>query len=183
MKSVLPFLRDLSKNNNRDWFNANKEEYLRAKVEFDLLVEAMIAELQVFDPNVAGATAKNCVFRIYRDTRFSKDKTPYKNHMGAYMIGGGRKSALPGYYVHIEPGGSFIAGGMWKPGPDKLKAIRREIANFPEDITAIIEDKTFSSKYSMYTEDKLSRPPQGFSADLKQIELIKNKHFIASLNF
>ena len=183
MKSILPFLKKLAKNNNRDWFNENKPEYLQAKQEFDLFIETMIAELQTFDPNVAGATAKNCVFRIYRDTRFSKDKTPYKTHMGAYMIGGGRKSALPGYYLHIEPGGSFIAGGMYKPGPDQLKAIRQEIGNFPEDIVSIIENKEFSENYKFYSEDKLSRPPQGFSADLEQIELIKNKHFIASLNF
>jgi len=140
MKSILPFLTELEKNNNRDWFNANKSKYLEAKKEFDDFIEALITELQLIDPRVAGATAKNTVFRIYKDTRFSKDKTPYKNNMGAYIIGGGRKAQLPGYYIHLQPGESFIAGGMYAPAPDKLKAIRREIVNFPEDIIEVIED-------------------------------------------
>lgn len=182
MKSILEFLKKLEKNNNRDWFNANKDQYLLAKSEFDLFIESLIAELQLIDPRVAGASAKNSVFRIYKDIRFSKDKTPYKTHFGAYMISGGRKSQLPGYYIHIQNGESFIAGGMYKPGPDQLKAIRREIANFPEDIAAIMENKNFSDNYSFYDKDKLKRPPQGFSPDEDQIEMIKNKHFIASKN-
>jgi len=132
------------------------------------------------DPKVAGATAKNSVFRIYKDIRFSKDKTPYKTHFGAYMISGGRKTQLPGYYLHIQNGESFIAGGMYKPGSEHLKAIRKEISNFPEDLTAIMENKYFSENYSFYDNDKLVRPPQGFSADEELIEMIKNKHFIAS---
>ena len=182
MKSVLEFLKKLEKNNNRDWFNANKDLYLAAKAEFDIFIDSLIAELQLIDPKVAGANAKNSVFRIYKDIRFSKDKTPYKTHFGAYMISGGRKSQLPGYYLHIQNGESFIAGGMYKPGPDQLKAIRKEISNFPEDITAIMEDKNFSNNYSFYDKDKLKRPPQGFSASDEQIEMIRNKHFIASKN-
>ena len=180
MNSILPFLKDLAGNNNREWFNANKDRYLEAKAEFDGFVDSLITELQIIDPHVAGATAKNSVFRIYKDTRFSKDKTPYKIQMGAYMIGGGRKAQLPGYYIHIQPGESFLAGGMYKPGPDQLKAIRREISNFPEDIEAVISDKNFADNYSFYDKDKLVRPPQGYSEDSEQIELIKNKHFIAS---
>ncbi len=180
MKSILAFLKDLEKNNNRDWFNANKAQYLEAKSGFDIFIDSLIVELQLMDPRVAGATAKNSVFRIYKDIRFSKDKTPYKTHFGAYMISGGRKSQLPGYYIHIKNGESFIAGGMYKPGPDQLKAIRREILNFPEDIVEIVESKEFKENYSFHENDKLKRPPQGYSADAEQIELIKNKHFIAS---
>ena len=180
MKSILPFLKELEQNNNRDWFNANKDKYLLAKSEFDLFIESLISELQLIDPRVAGATAKNTVFRIYKDIRFSKDKTPYKTQMGAYMIGGGRKAQLPGYYLHLQNGESFIAGGMYKPGPDHLKAIRKEISNFPEDIVELVENEHFSKNYSFYESDKLKRPPQGYSAEDEQIELIKNKHFIAS---
>ena len=93
-------MRKLEQNNNREWFNENKSEYLRAKEEFENLVDKLIPQIQAFDPRVAGASAKNSVFRIYKDIRFSKDKTPYKTQMGAYMIGGGRKSKLPGYYLH-----------------------------------------------------------------------------------
>ena len=179
MKSILPFLRELEKNNNRDWFNANKSKYLEAKSEFDEFIDSLIAELQLIDPRVAGATAKNTVFRIYKDTRFSKDKTPYKTNMGAYIIGGGRKAQLPGYYIHLQPGESFLAGGMYAPDTDSLKAIRREIVNFPEDIVEILERKDFRENYTLYDKDRLKRPPQGYSADTEQIELIKNRHFIA----
>ena len=180
MKSILPFLRELERSNNREWFNANKNKYLEAKAEFDDFIESLIGELQLIDPRVAGATAKNTVFRIYKDIRFSKDKTPYKTHMGAYIIGGGRKAQLPGYYLHIQPGESFLAGGMHNPSPENLKIIRKEILNFPEDIVEITESKEFIDNYAFYDKDKLKRPPQGFSADSEQIELIKNKHFIAS---
>ncbi len=180
MKSILPFLRELEINNNRDWFNANKNKYLEAKSAFDNFIDSLISELQLIDPRVAGATAKNTVFRIYKDIRFSNDKTPYKTQMGAYIIGGGRKAQLPGYYFHIEPDESFLAGGIYQPGPDQLKAIRKEILNFPEDIVEVIENKNFQKKFSFYEKDKLKRPPQGFSPDAEQIELIKNKHFIAS---
>ena len=182
MKSILPFLRELEKNNNREWFNANKDKYLQAKAEFDEFIDSLIAELQLIDPRVAGATAKNTVFRIYKDIRFSKDKTPYKTQMGAYIIGGGRKAQMPGYYLHIQAGESFLAGGMYKPEAEHIKAIRKEIVNFPEDITAIIENPEFKKNYSLYDKDKLKRPPQGYSADDEMIELLKNKHFIASKN-
>ena len=180
MKSVLNFLGELEKNNNREWFNAHKDRYIKAKEEYEGFIESLIPELQMVDPLVAGATAKNSVFRIYRDVRFSHDKSPYKTHMGAYIIGGGRKSKLPGYYFHVQPGGSFIAGGMYAPDPESLKKIRKEISVFPEDIEAIIKARDFADKLSLYDEDKLKRPPQGYSEDNEQIELIKNKHFIAS---
>ena len=183
MKLILPVLKELEKNNNRDWFNANKNTYLQAKSEFDEFIESLIKELQLIDPRVAGANAKNTVFRIYKDTRFSKDKMPYKTHMGAYIIGGGRKAQLPGYYIHIQPGESFLAGGMYKPEAVNLKAIRKEINNFPEDLVEIIENKSFKNRYSFYDKDKLKRPPQGFTAESNQIEMIKNKHFIASQTF
>lgn len=182
MKTILSFLGELQENNNRDWFNANKGKYLEAKTEFDSFIDAFIYELQFIDPRVAGATAKNSVFRIYKDTRFSRDKTPYKTHMGAYMISGGRKSQLPGYYLHIQPGGSFIAGGMYKPDAINLKKIRKEISLFPEDIMAVVNDPEFVRNYSLFSDDKLKRPPQGYSEDNELIELIKNRHFIASKN-
>ena len=180
MKAVLPFLNQLSANNNRDWFNTNKALYLEAKGQFDQFIDSLINRLQVFDPAVRGANAKNTVFRIYRDVRFSKDKSPYKTHFGAYMIGGGRKSPLPGYYIHIDPERSFLGGGLYQPASDYLKAVRIEIQDFSEDFKAIVEDKAFQGDFTLYDEDKLKRPPQGFDADDPMIEYLKYRHFIAS---
>jgi uncharacterized protein (TIGR02453 family) len=122
MKHILDFLKDLSSNNTREWFEMNKPVYNKVKADFENFVNEIIAEIQRFDPSLGSLQAKDCTFRIYRDVRFSHDKSPYKTNIGAFMAKGGRKSAGSGYYLHIEPGKSFVGGGIICPA---LKCLRR----------------------------------------------------------
>ena len=127
MKQIFSFLSDLDRNNTRDWFNENKNRYQEALEQFRELASGMIAGISTFDPTLDGIDAKQSIFRIYKDVRFSKDKSPYKTHMGCWMTKGGRKSSDAGYYFHLEPGKSFAAAGVWMPPADQLKLIREEI--------------------------------------------------------
>lgn len=183
MEKVLSFLKDLTKNNNREWFGDNKPIYLEAKSLFDEFIEDLILRMTNVDPGLKGASVKNSVYRIYRDVRFSHDKSPYKTHFGAFMVGEGRKSGMGGYYVHIDPEQSFLGGGIYSPDSAKLKIIRKEIFDFPEDINEILNDPVFKRDFKLYDKDKLKRPPKGYSDDFELIEVLKHKHFIASANF
>ena len=183
MRQIIDFLSELKAHNERDWFNANKEKFLIAKTSFEEFVLDLISELQLMDPTITGATPKNTIYRIYRDVRFSTDKSPYKTHFGAYIARGGRKSPLPGYYIHIDPDESFLGGGIFQPGPEQLKAIRKEIFDFPEDIDSIMGHDDFGKSFVLFDRDKLKRPPQGFSADFSHIDFLKYKHFVVSQTF
>lgn len=132
------FLKALKKNNNRDWFNDHKSEYENAKDNVLGFIQELVVAFSTFDSSLRGLEAKDCLFRIYRDTRFSKDKTPYKTNLGASINAGGKKSMGPGYYVHLEPGGSFIAGGIWMPPADEVKKIRQEIDYNGKDLKKIL---------------------------------------------
>jgi uncharacterized protein (TIGR02453 family) len=175
----MAFLEDLKNNNNRDWFQANKARYEEAKSEFETIVTEVIKGISNFDSDIGLLKPKDCVFRIYRDVRFSKNKDPYKINMGAAFSKGGRKSRHAGYYLHIEPGNSFIGGGKWQPEPDVLKSIRYEIFHSPNEFKKIIEDKNFVKKFGEMSGDKLKRPPKGFPQEFEEIELIKFKSYIA----
>ena len=123
----LKFLKDLKKNNSKEWFDQHRNAYDAAKADFAMLVTAVIHELGKTDPGIATLTAKDCMFRINRDVRFSKNKAPYKSNMGASFVAGGKKSILSGYYFHLEPGGqSFVGGGLYMAEPDKMKKIRKQ---------------------------------------------------------
>ena len=126
-KVVLDFLALLEENNNREWFQQNKKQYDEAKAEVESFVNSIIGGLAKFDESVKYVEAKDCMFRIFRDVRFAKDKSPYKINMGAWITHAGRKSPGPGYYIHLQPGGSFLAAGVYMPEPDQLKKIRNEI--------------------------------------------------------
>jgi uncharacterized protein (TIGR02453 family) len=133
-KTTLEFLSDLTDNNQREWFEANKKRYEAAKKDVAALVGELISGITSFDGNLAGLEAKDTLFRIFRDVRFSHDKSPYKNNMGAWMARGGRKSLFAGYYLHIEAGDkSFLAGGSYMPEAPVLKAIREAVDYQPED--------------------------------------------------
>lgn len=177
MKPTLEFLSDLKHNNNRDWFNTNKKRYLEARSELDELVNQVIPEIRKFDPEIGTITAKDCVFRIYRDVRFSKDKSPYKTNMGGFIARGGRKGGFAGYYIHIDPAGSFIAGGNYMPPSDILKMIRQEIMYNIDEFKAIINKTSFRKTFGDLDGEKLSRPPKDFPADFPEIELLKLKSF------
>lgn len=183
LQNVLNFLEELKKNNNRDWFNAHKNRYLEVKKEFDEIVEFLIKEIAKFDSGVAGLQAKDCVFRIYRDVRFSKDKSPYKVNFGAAFNKGGKKNPVGTYYIHIEPGNSFVGGGMWMPPGDVLKKVRNEILYNPEEFKSILNNKKFKSTFGELMDEKLKRPPQGFPADFPDVELLKYKSYVVGKNF
>ena len=178
--STLQFLRNLEKNNNREWFNENKTLYQEAQQDVISFVEKLIEEMADFDEEMGKLEAKKSVFRIYRDTRFSKDKTPYKTNFGA-GLGMGKGNKVSGYYLHIEPGKSFLAGGVYKPEPSVLKTIRQEISAFGDEFKAILEQDEFRNYFrGLSVEDKLKKVPQGFEKDDKMAEYLKLKHFIVT---
>lgn len=182
---ILKFLRNLSRNNNRDWFEKNKEHYLRAKESYDQFLEALLAELIPIDEGLANLNPRKLAFRIYRDVRFSKDKKPYKVNMGAGFSPAGKMMQAPGYYIHIQPGNeSFLAGGLYIPDPGNLARIRQEIDYNPSRIIKILEDRKFKSIFKTLDDfDKLKTAPKGYPKDHPQIELLKHKSFIVSHPF
>ena len=178
---IIPFLKELKENNNREWFKANKTQYDSAKLEMESLINTIIPGIAKFDPSVKFVTAKESLFRIFRDVRFAKDKSPYKTNFGAWISKLGRKSSGPGYYIHLQPGESFLAAGVYMPDAGELKKIRQEILYNIEEFNKILADKKLSKYIKGLDEmDKLKRPPKDFPADFPDIEILKNKHFIVS---
>lgn len=177
MENILRFLSALNDNNNRDWFEVNKAWYQEARAEYESTLEKFIAGLSEIDPLLGKPTVKECIFRIYRDVRFSPNKLPYKTHFGAYIAKGGRKSELPGYYLHIEPGNSLVGGGIYMPKPDVLKRIRTEIYFNAPEFKSLIESKDFKKHAISLYEDKISRPPKDFDATFPDIDLLKYKSY------
>lgn len=179
-KSLLQFLRDLTVNNDRDWFQENKPRFQAANEEFTFFMQGVIDDIAKFDKSIKGVQAKDCVFRIYRDVRFSADKSPYKIHFGAYVSPGGKKpEGGAGYYFHIESEQSMLAGGVYMPPADWLKAIREKLAKDAKPLKKIIEGTEFKKFFGEMEGEKLSRPPKGFAIDTPEIELIKQKSFLA----
>ena len=177
--STLQFLKTLEKNNNRDWFN-NKEIYLQAKEDVELFIESLIHEVAEFDEEILKLDPKKAVFRIYRDIRFSKNKTPYKKHFGA-SLGMKKGQKTSGYYLHIEPRKSFLAGGIYSPDPSDLKKIRHEISASGEEFLAILENENFRNNFrGLSVEQKLQRVPAGFEKDHPMAEYLKLKSFTVS---
>lgn len=174
MKEILDFLSELKQNNNREWFEANKERYKLLQEQFNALTQQLIDGIVLFDPSVKGVTVKDCTYRIYRDVRFSPNKEPYKTHMGAYVCPGGKKSGLAGYYFHIEPEHSILAVGLHCPEPNVLKSVRDEIEdNGAEFLAAIRKAKGFVLDETV----KLQRVPKGFPATSEYAEYLKLKEF------
>ncbi|TSA28953.1 MAG: DUF2461 domain-containing protein [Bacteroidetes bacterium] len=178
---VLSFLKELEKNNNREWFQANKGWYDEAKLEVEKLVNTVIPDIARFDPSVNFVTARDCMFRIFRDVRFSKDKAPYKNNFGAWITKAGRKSCGPGYYIHIQPEESLLSAGVYMPDPEKLKKIRQEIYYNIAEFKAILGIKELKKYAGGLDEmDKLKKSPKDFPADFPDLDILKNKHFTIS---
>ena len=183
--SSIKFLKDLKKNNNRPWFEKNRKLYEDAKADFAEFIQAVIDKHSKNDSTIKEQLAKNCLFRINRDVRFSKDKSPYKSNMGASINRNGKKSLLAGYYFHLEPGQCFAGGGIWMPMPDDLKKVRQEVDYNFADFKKIIGSKKFKSVYgdiSQQAEYKLSRVPKGYEADNPAAEYLKLKSFVAMVS-
>lgn len=177
--SVIKFLRELESNNNREWFSQHKEDYLSARQDLISFVRELIAEISAFDGRIAGIEAERTLYRIHRDTRFSSDKTPYKNNLGANM-GMGKEHDKAGYYLHVQPGGSFLAGGIYMPESGRLKELRKEISYCPEEFLKIMNDEAFMQNFGgLHEEGKLKRIPRDFDKDDPMAEYLKLKHFVA----
>jgi uncharacterized protein (TIGR02453 family) len=177
-KRALHFLARLKKNNTKEWFDANKKEYDEIRKEVVAYVSGMIGHIQSFDPSIAGLEAKHCMFRINRDIRFSKDKSPYKTNFGISFNPGGKNSQFGGYYLHIQPGECFIAGGIYAPFPEPLAAVRQEVDYHFDEFKKILADKDFKKYFGTLKGDKLSRPPKGYESDNPAVEFLKHKQFL-----
>lgn len=184
--SSIQFLKALAKNNHKEWFDANRSKYEPAKADFQALVSEIITAHGKKDPAIAELQPKECIFRINRDVRFSKDKSPYKTHFGASIAQGGRKSIYAGYYLHVQPGGhSFVGGGLWMPEAKELKKLRQEIDYCFDEFKGIIEQKKFVSIYGApdrSPEFVLSRPPKDYDAENPAIEFLKLKSLVVTCN-
>ena len=180
---TLQFLRELRDNNNRDWFEANRKRYLSAKSDLEQLVMAVIGEFSHHDPSIAMQTPKECMFRINRDVRFSKDKSPYKINMSFSINSGGKKSQTASYYIHLQPDNqSFIGGGLYMSMPPVLKKIRTEIAYAPDEFMAIVEHPDFVKTFGTceMPGQKNVKVPNGFDPKNKAAEYLKLKSFVGT---
>jgi uncharacterized protein (TIGR02453 family) len=175
---VFNFLTTLEQHNERAWFKQNRECYESALKNVEEFVTELIAGISSFDSSIADQEAKRCIFRIYRDVRFSPDKRPYKTHFGAYIAMQGKRSNYAGYYLHLQPAMSAIGGGLWCPETTLLKKIREELYYTPEDMLQIIENKDFKSTFGKLMDiDTMKRPPRNYPADFEHIRLLLYRHF------
>lgn len=180
MDKVLQFLQKLTENNNREWFNDNKKQYNESKEKIIFLTEVLINEIGKFDSAIRGVSPKDCIFRIFRDVRFSKNKQPYKTNFGSFIAKGGKKSIFPGYYFHIEPKQSFVGGGMYMPQAEALRDIRNYMAEHAPDFLEITNEVSFKKIFPEMYDHQLKTAPKGFPKDHEFISLLKYKSFVFS---
>lgn len=180
--TTIKFLKDLKKNNNKPWFDEHRKNYEQSKADFHILVQQLITAIAAFDVPISQLAVKECVFRINRDVRFSKDKRPYKNNLACYFNKAGKKGHGAGYYLHIEPGGSFAAGGIWMPEAPVLASIRQEIDYNFTNWKKLVDYKGFREFFpdAVTSEEMLVRPPKGYDENNPAIEFLKMKSFIVS---
>ena len=182
-KQTFKFLKELKKNNNRDWFITNKPAFDESKAEFESFISELLPRIAKFDPPIIELDPRKCIFRIYRDTRFSKNKTPYKTNLGAHLVAYAEKPHdRAGYYIHVEPGNTFLAGGAYLPPSEWLKAIRQEIDRNGKAFRKILNSASFKKYFGEIEGEKLKTRPRDYSADHPFIELLKYKSFLAVHN-
>ncbi len=180
-KTTFDFLKNLNKNNNKIWFETNRKKYALAKENVLQLVSNVLSNVVKFDTSLLDIESKKCLFRINRDVRFSNNKDPYKNNMGAWFNEGGKKIWNAGYYIHIEPGNCFLAAGMYQPDATMLAKIRQEIDYNFSDFKKVVENKKFVTTFGgLSKEDGMvqSRPPKGYDIENPAIEYLKHKSFV-----
>lgn len=181
---TLNFLSELEKNNNKPWFDAHKADYEKARENFLELIEWLLANIGTDSIFLKEQKAKDCMFRLFRDVRFSKDKTPYKTHFGAFLSRGGRKFEGAGFYLHLSPNGkTFAGGGLWHPGPALLKEVRQEIDYGFDEFQAIINNKDFKKYFRSIEGESLKKLPKGYEEDNPAISFLKMKSFTAGHSF
>lgn len=177
-QNILNFLTDLAQNNTREWMQDNKKVYQQAKKEFEELTNEVIDEVAAFDPNIEGLTPKDCVFRLNRDIRFSKNKSPYKLNFGASITKGGRRSHWAGYYLQIQPNGeSFMAGGCYMPASEHLAKIRQEIDYNADDFRKLLASEDFKKQFGTLVGEQVKTSPKGYKKDNPNIDLLRYKSF------
>ncbi len=185
MKCVIDFLVELSMNNNKEWFDSHKDQYIKALEHFTLFTDKLIAGIAYFDKDIVKLTVRDCTYRIYRDLRFSPDKTPYKTHMGAYICPGGKKSGYAGYYFHLEPqpkntsSNHFMAAGLWHPSPDVLKSVRDDILF---DAQPYLGSVRRAEGWIIDYDEALKRVPRGYSADSQNEDLFRLRNHLLARN-
>ncbi len=182
-KEAIAFLSDLAANNNTEWMQQHKKRYEAYKKDYHAFIDSVLTEMKKLDPKLEPLEVKNCTFRINRDIRFSKDKSPYKTNMGVWMAQSKTRKNAPGYYIHFEKGGCFLAGGIWCPEADELKKIRREIEFFHDDLNQIVAQKNFKNTFGEITRDEqnmLKKAPKDTDPNHPAIEFLKLKSFTAS---
>lgn len=179
---LVSFLEQLERNNNKVWFDGHRNEYEKAKKIFEAFVDKLMRDISDIEPAIKGQKAKDNIFRIFRDVRFSADKTPYKTYFSTYISRAGRKAPDAGYYFHLQPGGkSFVAGGLWMPEAALLRAVRQEIDFNYEELQDILMQPSFRKTFPNGIEgEQLKRPPQGYSTDNPALDLLKRKSFTVS---
>ena len=179
IKNILNFLSAVEQHNNRPWFAEHKDWYDCCKADFDTFSENLIEQLALMDKELQGLRVKDCVYRIYRDIRFSPDKSPYKHHFGVYVAaGGGRRSPRGGYYFHLQPGNTLVSAGVWCPNSALLKALRQSIYDNVDELKEIMDNQSFKRYFSdMDTEDMLKTVPSGFPKDFEHADWLKRKSF------
>jgi len=186
-RSALDFLVELKANNNREWFEANRTRYEQAAADFFDTVARFIQSLTSFDPEIAEVMPdpKSCIMRIYRDVRFSKDKTPYKTGLFAYVSKGGRKGALAGYYLHLEPGNSFGGGGLYLPEAPVLARTREAIETSFDEWNAIVTAPELLAAFpdGVLPSGVLKRAPKGYDETSPAIEWLRYKGYVTQRFF
>ncbi|HOY37989.1 MAG: DUF2461 domain-containing protein [Bacteroidales bacterium] len=183
LQRIFGFLNELQQNNNREWFRQNEAAYRQSVSLFEKFVQQLVIGINEFDPSIGHPEAKDCIFRIYRDVRFSHNKEPYKTNFGAYIAEGGKKSIKAGYYVHLQPGASFAGGGIYMPAPEILKAIRSEIYYNTEEFKRIMGAKEFTTYFSGIYGDKLKTCPKDFPKDFPDASLLVYKDYTVIHSF
>ncbi len=178
-QSTLDFLTDLKQNNDRQWFNDHKDDYKTALANFTDMVAMLLHNISEFDDNLIGVLPKECLFRIYRDVRFSKDKSPYKTWFSASMKGGGKNGLFPGYYIHMDPENTYLGGGIWHPPKEILQNIREFIVDHHGKFEKIVLGKTFTKYFGEMSGEQLKTAPKGFPKDHPQINWLRYKDFLA----
>lgn len=177
-KNIFKFLTELKVNNDRIWFNANKQGYQEARAEFEKFISQLIEQIAIFDPPILRLDAKKCIFRIYKDIRFSKDKKPYKTNFGAHLIDTHeRPHDRAGYYVHVEPGSCFLAGGAYMPPASWLNAIRESINTRGQELISILESENFKKYFNGIQGEQLKTKPRDYPIDHPYIDLLRFKNY------